>query len=273
MTTELLPRPGGGLAYELTGDPQGPLVVLSPGMGDLRSTFTALAAGLAADGARVATADLRGHGDSTAGWPDYSVGAVADDVLALIHHLAGPGGRAVLVGSSYSGSAAVVAAARDPEAVAGLVLSGAFVRDHPLNALQRATFALLGLPGLGLRLWTAVAWPSFFKRRPADFAPRKAELRRNLAEPGRYAAVTAMTRPGGHAATEPELPKVTAPALVVMGAADPDFSDPGAEARFTADSLGGDATVLMVDGVGHYPHAEAPETVTPAVVDFVRKVA
>jgi len=270
VTTRYLDRPDGRLAYEETGDPSGPLVVASPGMGDLRSTFDRLAAHLAASGTRVVTTDLRGHGESSAGWPDYSVRAVADDLLALIHHL---GGRAVLVGNSYSGSAAVVAAARDPQAVAGLVLAGAFVRDRPLGPVQRLMFGLLRLPWLGRRLWTAAAWPSFFARKPADYRQRQAELKRNLAEPGRYEAVVAMASPGGHRATEPELPKVQAPTLVIMGGKDPDFPDPAAEARFTADAIGGQARVLMVDGVGHYPQTEAAELVGQAVVEFVRKVA
>lgn len=125
--TSYLNRPQGRLAYDLTGD-DGPLVVLSPGFGDLRSTYRGLATHLAAEGFRVVTADLRGHGDSTVGWDSYSVDAVAGDLLALLHE---HGGRGVLVGNSYSGSAAVVAAARVPAAVAGLVLSGAFVRDAP----------------------------------------------------------------------------------------------------------------------------------------------
>ena len=81
MTTSFLDRPTGRLAYELTGDPDGALIVLSPGMGDLRSTFEGLAERLAAEGARVVTADLRGHGESSTGWDAYGVSAVADDLL------------------------------------------------------------------------------------------------------------------------------------------------------------------------------------------------
>jgi pimeloyl-ACP methyl ester carboxylesterase len=270
-TTQYLDRPGGRLAYERTGDPDGPLVLCSPGMGDLRSTYGRLAAALAADGAQVVTTDLRGHGESSAGWPDYSVAAVAGDLLALNEHL---GGHAVVAGNSYSGSAAVVAAAREPDAFAGLVLVGAFVRDHPPGLAARLQIALVRLPVLGPRLWTSMAWPSFFgPDKPADLAERKAELSRSLAERGRYAAVAAMMKPGRHRATEPLLAGVRVPALVVMGSADPDFPDPAAEARFTADSLGGDATVLLLDGVGHYPQAEVPELVAPAVAEFVRKCA
>jgi pimeloyl-ACP methyl ester carboxylesterase len=270
MTTSFLDRPGGRLAYELTGDPDGPLIVLSPGFGDLRSTFDGLAARLAADGFRVLATDLRGHGGSSTGWADYSVAAVAGDLLALID---AHGGRAVLLGNSYSGSAAVVAAAREPAAVAGLVLAGAFVRDPQGSVLQKALFRLFRRTRPGRFLWTAMAWPSFFKARPADFAARRAELKANLRRPHGYEAIGWITAHGSHRDTEPLLPRVQAPALVIMGTKDPDFPDPAAEARFTADHLGGPAEVMLVDGVGHYPHTEAVDVVAPAVAEFARKVS
>ncbi|HST67247.1 MAG TPA: alpha/beta hydrolase [Mycobacteriales bacterium] len=266
MTTRYLDRPGGRLAYEVTGD--GPLIILSPGFGDLRSTFDGLARRLS--GYRVVTTDLRGHGESSTGWDDYSVDSVAGDLLALLHE---HGGRGVLLGNSYSGSAAVVAAAREPEAVTGLVLSGAFVREHAGSAFQKALFALFARTVPGRFLWTAAAWPSFFRARPADFAARRAELRANLRRPHGYDAVRWIIKHGSHSGTEPRLPEVTAPALVIMGTKDPDFPDPAAEARFTADHLGGPAEVLLVDGVGHYPHTEAVDAVAPAVAAFLEKLA
>jgi pimeloyl-ACP methyl ester carboxylesterase len=271
MTTSFLDRPTGRLAYELTGDPNGPLVVLSPGMGDLRSTFDGLAERLAADGAQVVNADLRGHGESSTGWDAYGVSAVADDLLALVH---AHGGRGVLVGNSYSGSAAVIAAAREPEAVSGLVLAGAFVRDGERSVLQKGLFALFHRTFPGRPLWTAFAWPSFFKRRPANYPARKAELAANLKRPHGYDALARMTTDEGtHQHTTPLLPSVHAPALVIMGSKDPDFPDPAAEARFTAEHLGGPAEVVMVEGVGHYPQAEALDEVAPAVAGFVAKLA
>jgi pimeloyl-ACP methyl ester carboxylesterase len=270
MTT-YLDRPGGRLAYQLTGDPDGPLIVLSPGFGDLRSTFDGLAPRLAAEGFRVLATDLRGHGGSSTGWDGYSVDAVAGDLLALVH---AHGGRGVLLGNSYSGSAAVVAAAREPDAVAGLVLSGAFVRDPAGSVFAKALFRLFNHTVPGRFLWTAAAWPSFFKQRPADFAARRAELKQNLHRKDGYEALRRMTTPeGSHRGTTPRLPDVQAPALVIMGTKDPDFPDPAAEARFTADHLGGPAEVMLVDGAGHYPHTEAVDAVAPAVAEFARKVA
>jgi alpha-beta hydrolase superfamily lysophospholipase len=64
--TEFLDIDGGRIAYEVTG--HGPLVVLSHGVGDHRQVYGFLAPELARAGYRVASADLRGHGESSVGW-------------------------------------------------------------------------------------------------------------------------------------------------------------------------------------------------------------
>ena len=94
--TEFLDIEGGRIGYDVTG--QGPLIVLSPGIGDLRQAYRFLAPQLAQAGYRVAAADLRGHGDSSLGsWTSISRTDVAGDLLALIRHLGAPG---VIVGQS-----------------------------------------------------------------------------------------------------------------------------------------------------------------------------
>jgi alpha-beta hydrolase superfamily lysophospholipase len=69
-----LDRPEGRVAFEVTG--AGPLVICLPGMGELRSSYRFTVPALAAAGFRVATMDLRGHGDSDATFTAY------DDVAA-----------------------------------------------------------------------------------------------------------------------------------------------------------------------------------------------
>ena len=48
----------------------------------------------------MATADLRGHGESSMGWASITRTDVAGDLLALIDHRGGP---AVIAGHSISG--------------------------------------------------------------------------------------------------------------------------------------------------------------------------
>ena len=266
--TLTLDRPAGRLTYDVTGS--GPLVVATPGLGDLRQTYRFLIPDLVAAGYRVATVDLRGHGGSSTGWPDYSETAIAEDLIALVEHLAAPGDKAVLVGNSYSGGAAVVAAARRPELVAGLVLSGAFVRTVPQSLVQKLAGWLVTSTPVGRQIWTAY-FPSLYTgSKPEDFTAYHAALKANLAEPGRFAATAAMAA-ADHDAAEAALPTVTAPTLVVMGGKDPDFPDPAAEARLTAERLAGEADTILVEGAGHYPHAEQPGVVSPAVVGFLSR--
>ena len=70
---------------------------------------------------------------------------------------------------------------------------------------------------------------------------------------------------------EPRLSAIRAPSLVVMGTRDPDFDDPADEAATMADLVKG--KVAMIEGAGHYPHAEMPEATAPAILDFLAGLA
>lgn len=264
-TTAYLDRPGGRIGYDVTGE--GPLVVCVPGMGDLRSTYRFLVPALVAAGYRVATMDLRGHGDSSATFDSYDDVAAGTDLLALVAHLGGP---AVVLGNSMGAGAAVWAAAEQPDAVRALVLLGPFVREVPVPVLARLAFrAALAGP------WRTAVWgaylPKLFPgRAPVDFAEHRAAVLTSLRRPGHSAAFGATSRTS-HAPAEARLAEVTAPTLVLMGERDPDFPDPAAEAALVAERLRGRA-VLIPDS-GHYPQAEFPERVNPAVLEFLTEVA
>jgi pimeloyl-ACP methyl ester carboxylesterase len=84
--------------------------------------------------------DLPGHGKAAD--VRFSVDGAAEQVADLIERDA-HGGRAVLVGLSLGGYVAMEVAARWPERVAGLVISG-------------ATAEPVGLQGLGFRVFAAI---------------------------------------------------------------------------------------------------------------------
>lgn len=262
MTTQFLKRPEGAIAYDDTGN--GPLVVCAPSLGDVRGEYRFLAPQLVAAGYRVVTMDLRGLGESSTGWADYSVAGVGSDLIALISAL--DAGAAVIVGCSMSAGAAVWAAVEAPERVAGLVLVGPFVRggtSRQSRLLYSALFA---------RQWGAAAWLRYYSTlyptsKPADFASYTAVLRSNLREPGRLEALRQMLF-ASKAAAEERLPRVSAPALVLMGSKDPDFKSPETEAQWVANSL--HAHVEMVPDAGHYPHAEMPDVAGPIILSFIQ---
>jgi pimeloyl-ACP methyl ester carboxylesterase len=239
-------------------------VICVPGMGDLRGEYRFLMDQLAAAGFRAAAMDVRGHGESSTRWVDFSVAGVGSDILALIRHL--DGGPAVVIGTSMAAGAAVWAAAEAPELVRALVLIGPFVRGGG-DLMGRLLAGLLFTRPWGPGMWAKYYHSLYPTRQPADFAAYSAAIKANLAEPGRLEALQAMLR-ASKSASETRLPQVKAPALVLMGSKDPDFKPPEAEAQWVAERISG--TVRMVEGAGHYPHAEMPEITAPLIVDFLK---
>jgi pimeloyl-ACP methyl ester carboxylesterase len=185
--------------------------------------------------------------------------------VALIGEL---GGSAVVVGNSMGAGAAAWAAAEAPDRVAGLVLIGPFVRQVPVGAAAILAFRLALMWPWGRAAWLAYYPRLYPGRPPADLEAHRDRIRQSLRRPGRWRAFAETTR-SSHAPVEARLDEVRAPTLVVMGEKDPDFPDPAEEARLIARRLHGD--VLMVPDAGHYPQAEYPEIVTPAVVDFLER--
>jgi len=264
-TTRYLTRPDGRVSYDVAGD--GPLVVLAPGMGDLRSSYRLLAPRLRAAGYRVAVTDLRGHGEADTTFASYGDADTAGDLAALVAELGGP---AVLVGNSMAAGAAVIAAADRPDLVAGLVLLGPFVRPAATSAAARLALRVLMQPA-----WAATAWKAYLPSlyagaRPADFDAYRGQVVAALRRPG-YARAFVATSRTDHAAAAGRLAQVSAPTVVVMGEKDPDFPDPRAEAAWIADALRG--TAVLVPDAGHYPQSQQPDAVAAATLDLLARVA
>ena len=106
------------LAYDVSGEPGAPAMVLLHALGDDRSTWARVCAAFAGTH-RVYAPDLRGTGGSP--WPgEYSFELMRDDVLAFLaaHELTG----VTLVGHSMGGTVACLVAENDPARLARLVL-------------------------------------------------------------------------------------------------------------------------------------------------------
>ena len=259
-------RPEGRIAYRDTG--AGPLVVAVPGMGDLRSTYDDVAPALVDAGFRVVVTDLRGHGDSDTTFRTHGDDTTGADLVALVEHLdAGP---AVLLGNSMGASAAVWAAAERPELVRGLVLLSPYLRQPGSAAMQRALRVVYRI--LFARPWGAAFWGSYYSmiskgRRSPRHAEHVRAVRDALREPSRLRSLRDLAVALDHSVVEARLPAVQAPALAVVGALDPDFSDPAAELNWATDTIG--ARGVLIPDVGHYPQHQAPDVVVPAVLEFL----
>ncbi|MHB9856939.1 alpha/beta fold hydrolase [Streptomyces sp. YIM S03343] len=274
--TDCLAVDGGTIAYEVTGS--GPLIVLAHGMGDSRAAYRAVIPQLVAAGYRVAAVDLRGCGDSSVGWPEWSRTAIAGDLLALVRHLGGP---AVLVGHSVSGGAATIAAAREPSLITAVVELAPFTRKQSIRLgdlrVRRFRQGMLRLLGTGVfgsvALWRSYLDVAYPRVKPADWAERLGRIDSLMHEPGRMKAMQGM----GHSAPADagaQLARVRCPVLVVMGTLDPDWADPHAEGAAVVDALpSGLGRLEMIEGAGHYPHDQFPDQVVSLMLGFLRSEA
>lgn len=280
--TEFVTFEEGRIACDVVGD--GPLVVLSHGIGTSRHDYRHLIPRLTAAGYRVVNADLRGHGESSPGWPSVTGKAaisrtdVAGDLLSVIRHFGGP---AVIVGHSLSGGAATIAAAEAPELVSAIVEINPCTRRQRLDfgalwtvpRYRRGLVRLMGTLLLGSpRLWRRyldIAYPT----KPEDFPRYLDGVFTTLREPGRWREFrkTGKTTP---ADAEAALSEVHRPALVIMGAEDPDFPDPKAEAMAIVAAMPmGIGKVAVIENGGHYPHAQFGDRVAELIIPFLARHA
>jgi pimeloyl-ACP methyl ester carboxylesterase len=263
------------ITYRSAGS--GPVLLLIHGMAGSATTWRQVMPGLAQRFTVVAP-DLLGHGRSDKPHGDYSLGAfvctLRDLLVALGHE------RATVVGQSLGGGVAMQFSYQYPERTERLVLVGSGGLGREVNRLLR----LLSLPGsaavlrlacaarvrgsiessggaaarLGLRPAPVVAelWRSYASL--ADDDTRRAFLRtlRAVVDP-RGQAVSASNRL--HLAAE-------MPTLIVWGDADPII--PVDHAHAAHASIPG-SRLEIFEGVGHYPHCEAPERFVEVLSDFI----
>jgi pimeloyl-ACP methyl ester carboxylesterase len=264
------------IAYDMTGE--GPLVVLANGIGDSRHSYRFIAPTLAAAGYRVANVDIRGCGDSSLGWDGYSRTDIAGDLVALVRHLGD--GPAVIIGQSISGGAATIAAATAPDLISGLIELAPFTRaqSYPLGGLLRIKRYRSGTMHLTatLLMGSLPSWKKYldlaYPTKPSDWDTESARIDAKLSEPGRMKALQAMckSKPSDAGA---QLEHVRCPVLVIEGSADPDWADPRAEGQSIINDLpDGLGELVVLEGVGHYPHAQTPDELLALTLPFLAKV-
>src|SRR5579859_3481904 len=185
MQTQYLKLADGTIAFDDQG--QGPLVLCMPAGGDLRSEYRFLTPQLVAAGYRVVTMDMRGQGETSAYWPEYTDAALGSDMLELIKHLdAGP---ALIIGTSKATGGALQASLQAPDLVKGLVLIGPFVAAPRSALLTRLINYLILGPLWGVAMFDSYLPKMYPKARPADFEEHRKKVMTMLREPGRLQAL------------------------------------------------------------------------------------
>jgi pimeloyl-ACP methyl ester carboxylesterase len=266
---------GDRIVYRVAG--QGPVLLLVHGLAGSAMTWRHVMAPLARRFTVIAP-DLLGQGQSDKPRAEYSLGAHVDTLRDLLDALGHE--RATFVGQSLGGGVTMQFAYEFPERCERLVLvdSGGLGREvNPILRLlafpsSELLFPLVCTPRLrdaagrvgawlgraGVRSTPArqEMWRSYASL--ADTESRRAFFRglRDVIDP-RGQAVSALARLH-HAA------KV--PTLIVWGAQDPFI--PVRHARTAHAAIPGSRLVIF-EGVGHYPHCEAPERFVETIVEFM----
>jgi pimeloyl-ACP methyl ester carboxylesterase len=285
---EIAPAPPGcahgyvranGLRFHCVAGGAGPLVLLLHGFPECWYSWRAQLPALAAR-SRVVAPDLRGYNLTERPALGYDIGALCEDVRALIEAL---GEReATIVGHDWGGVIAWCFAIRYPDYARRLAIVNA---PHPaayLRALRRpvqlARSAYVGFFQLRGRAERVIAADDYaaVRRlfRAAD--PRAAWL--SDADIGRY--VAALARPGAlsaaleyyrqlrprHLQATSPMRVIRAPTLVLWGERD---SVLGPELLDGLDLWVRDLSVRRFPAAGHWLNQEEPERVNAALLDFL----
>ncbi len=241
------------LSYEVSGPDSEPAIVFVHGTRLTRSSWRAQVDALA-DSYRVIALDLPGHGVLRD--RPFTLAGAADELARVIGQAAG--GRAVIVGLSLGGYVAMDLAARRPELVRGLVLSGATqepigARAFPYRALAWA-MDRIDAPSFGrLNRW-------FFQTR---YPPERSEPILADGFYGSGGAVALRAIIGERFA--PRLAAYPGPVLIINGDLDVLF-------RIGARSfakVARDVRRVRLRGATHLANLDRPEVFTAAVRKFM----
>jgi proline iminopeptidase len=209
----------------------------------------------------------------------------AEDLEAVRQHFGLQ--RVTLLGHSWGAGVAALYASRYPDRIGRLLIVGGIPlrRQALVQAFQELAAHRDSATRQQMQEWmdarranpgdaTAcrayyVLWfgpffadPSAMNRSQGDFCAGTPESRRNkIISVDRYVAASL-----GDWDWRSELRRVNAPALVIHGSAD---VLPAAGGREWAAALP-NARLLLLQGVGHFPYLEAPETFFAAVDTFLR---
>jgi pimeloyl-ACP methyl ester carboxylesterase len=271
----------------------GPLVLFLHGFPEYWWAWQHQLRAVADAGFRAVATDLRGYGASDKPPRGYDGYTMSGDIAGLIRAL---GERsAILVGEGYGGAMAWTTAAFHPKLVRRLVVLGS---AHPLRLRAalftdprgqlRAAGPVLAfqipryehllirddaeLVGRYLRRWAGPAWVD-----GPDFADYERRCRTAIQIPQaafcalesyRWAFRSALRLQGHRFVKELQRP-ITAPTLHLHGALDTAML--ARTAQGSGRYVAGLYEWRLLDGVGHFPHVEAPELITGEVLRWLKE--
>ncbi len=272
LTGEFVRLDDGVVHYELSGPPQGPVVVLVSGFSTPYFVWDPIMDALAAGGFRVLRYDLYGRGYSDRPVVNYDLGLFVRqlDQLLVALHIAAP---VRVVGLSFGGLATAAFANRYPERVQSVVLI-----DPQAANVSAASISPLAIPLVGEYLMDVYIGPvrlaqtqggDFFH--PERFQDFTHQYREQMQYKGFKRAILSSLR--NLVGLDPiqeyaRLGASSLPLLLIWGEQDQTVQADGiAKVREALP----EAEFHAIPEAGHLSHYERPEVVNPWVTEFLER--
>lgn len=258
---DVFPFQGCDLRYGDTGGDGTPLV-FSHGAGADHVMFDAQREHLRAQGHRVITWDMRGHGLSRpAGAPFTAEQAVAD-LRALVEHLGLD--RPVLVGQSLGGNLSQAVVRRYPGLARGLVVIGATWNTAPLSLRERL---LVKAAAPMLATIPAGSLPRVMADASAVTPEARADARRAFGQLSKKEFVEVWRATVGFLSPDPGY-RTPVPLCLIRGERDGTGNIASAMPRW-AETEG--VKEIVIPGAGHIANQDNPRAVNEAIDAFLRE--
>ena len=202
--------------------------------------------------------ELPGHGGTSAAPGPYTIGGLATGVLALLDSLGVE--RAAYCGISLGGMIGMWLAAHQPDRISalGLVCTSAFLPPAESWRTRAAQVRSAGMAAITTPVLGRWFTPGLSRGAPEIIGRFSAEFER--IDPAGYAgcceAIAGMD-------LRPDLPRISAPTLVLAGAEDP--ATPPEHGAAIADLIDG-ARLEVIPAAAHLAAVEAPGPVTAALL-------
>lgn len=255
----------------------GPVLVLIHGMAGSATAWKHVLPTLARR-FTVVVPDLLGHGASSKPRGEYSISGHANvlrDLLAALGHES-----ATLVGQSFGGGVAMQLAYQYPEHCERLVLVSSGGLGREVSGLLRAlslpgaehVFPLFCSPTLRNAGQRVVDWLGGLGLRPSPAAEEAWRSYSALAERDArrafFRTLQSVIDPGGQSvsATDRLYLASRVPTLILWGR--DDGLIPVSHAIAAHEAIPG-SRLEVFEGVGHFPHCEAPERFVDVLLDFI----
>lgn len=257
------------LAYSIEGPSTGPVILLLHGFPLSKRMWRHQVKALAADGWRVVTPDLRGHGASPR--PDES--ATMQRQAADVRRLADTLGldAFVLAGFSMGGYVALQLALESPARVRGLALIDTRADADTDEARARRYATAEDVKARGVAVVADAMLPKMLTERTRGQRPELAdEVRDMMMRAPQTGVVQALLGMAARPDQRPHLAKLQMPALVLVGSED--AVTPRDAAEVLAKGMP-DARLEVIPDAAHLSPMEQPEAVTSALRRWLKPLS